>query len=364
MYQTSTPIPPAANGTAAPRRLPALDVIRGFSLCGIIFVNIGPLTRFGEFAERSPVSLNDASGWMELVVHQRFFVLFSLLFGIGFALFFSSAQSRTERPRLALLRRLLLLLAIGVPFAILMPGSALLPYAVVGLAVLLPSTWLPRWLVAVAGVAFAAGALAFDGGLFLIPGLFLVGAALTRYGVVLRLGASRTGSALAFLAFAAASLPALLWQLSDGFEASGFTVSSAVAGFTLAGAYLSLLSLLMTTRAAVALETVFVPLGRMALTNYVASAPLMLLAGALLDLRRSDSWTLLLIIAATVLAVQWIWSALWLRAFAQGPLEWLWRWGTWGQRPPFLRGRERHRAEAESSAPNEMAGRVADGLLR
>ncbi|AGW41109.1 hypothetical protein O159_09930 [Leifsonia xyli subsp. cynodontis DSM 46306] len=364
MSQHSAPTPPAAIGTAASRRLPVLDVIWGFSLCGITLVNIGPLTRFGEFAERSPASLNDASGWLELFVHQRFFVLFSLLFGIGFALFFSSAQRRTERPRLALLRRLLLLLAIGSPFEILMPGSALLPYAIVGLVVLLPCTWLPRWLVALAGVALVAGALALDGGLLLIPGLFLMGAALTRYGVVSRLGVSRTGSALAFLAFAFASIPALLWQLSDGVEASGFTMSSAVAGFTLAGAYLSLLSLLMTARAAAALEAVFVPFGRMALTNYVTSAPLMLLAGVLFDLRRSDSWTLLLSIAVAILLLQWVWSALWLRAFSQGPLEWLWRWGTWCQRPPLRRGRERHRAEAGGSATDERVGRVADGLLR
>jgi CubicO group peptidase (beta-lactamase class C family) len=68
-------------------------------------------------------------------------------------------------------------------------------------------------------------------------------------------------------------------------------------------------------------EAVFTPLGKMALTNYVAAAPLMLAAGALFDLPNSTSWTLLLSIVVGILVLQWIASTLWLRAFTQGPLE-------------------------------------------
>lgn len=52
----------------------------------------------------------------------------------------------------------------------------------------------------------------------------------------------------------------------------------------MAGAYFCLLSLLMTTHASRTLQTAFAPLGKMALTNYVSAAPLMLTAVALLDL--------------------------------------------------------------------------------
>ncbi|PPG37957.1 hypothetical protein C5C17_14965 [Pseudoclavibacter sp. RFBA6] len=320
------------------RRIAALDVIRGVALCGILFVNIAPLVHFGsETGTPQPTNLGDPSGWLQLFVQQRFFPIFSLLFGIGFALFFESAKRRSRRPRLVLLRRLLLLLAIGVPFEFLQGGSALWPYAIAGLIVLLPSTWLPRWAVAAgAAVLIAASFALTGGGITLIPGVFLLGAALTRYGIVQGIGRSRAGSVVALLAFTAASIPLALWQASD-IRMSGFDLASGLAGFAMAGAYVALLSLLMTTPAARGLQLAFAPLGKMALTNYVAGAPLMLAAGVLFDLPNSTSWTLLLSIVVGILALQWVASTLWLRFFTQGPLEWLWRWGTWGTRGPLRR---------------------------
>ncbi|WP_241972897.1 DUF418 domain-containing protein [Rathayibacter tanaceti] len=314
----------------------ALDVLRGLALCGIIFVNIGPLTHFGAESDvTGPYTLADPSGWLQLLVQQRFFPLFSLLFGIGFSIFLESASRRAQRPRLLLLRRLLLLLAIGIPFEMLQPGSALLPYALFGLVVLLPSTWLPRWAVAVAAVALLGGSLAVTGGgITLIPGLFLLGSALTRYGVVTAFGRSRRGSGIALIAFSLLAVPLALWQAS-AIENSGFDVASAPAGLATAGVYASLVSLIMTTRASRVLEAAFSPLGRMALTNYVSAAPLMLGANALLDFPHSTSWVPLFSTVAVILVAQWVASTLWLRSFSQGPLEWLWRWGTWGHRAPL-----------------------------
>ena len=317
-------------------RILALDVIRGVALCGIILVNIGPLTHFGYGdSTHEPVNLGDASGWLQLLVQQRFFPIFALLFGIGFSIFLDSAARTATRPRLLLLRRLLLLLAIGIPFQFLQGGSALLPFAVVGLLVLLPSTWLPRWLSAVAAAALIIASLAlFGGGNTLIPGMFLLGSALTRYGVVSAIGRSRRGSVIALIAFTVVAVPLTIWQVTT-IENSGFDAQSAIAGLATAGVYFSLLSLLMTTNASRILETAFAPLGKMALTNYVSAAPLMLAAGVLLDFPHETSWTPLLATAAVILLAQWATSTLWLRHFTQGPLEWLWRWGTWGHRRPL-----------------------------
>jgi uncharacterized protein len=319
-------------------RVAALDVIRGVALCGIIFVNIGPLVHFGEAAEyyRLP-SFEDASGWLNLFMQGRFFPVFSLLFGIGFSIFLDSATRRAARPRLLLTRRLLLLLVFGLGFNVVQPGAALLPFAIAGLIILLPSTWLPRWTSALLTIVLIAGSLIFaDGGLTLIPGLFLLGSCLTRFGVVTALGRSRRGSLIALIIFTAFAVPLTVWHAGN-IERSGFSFESAAAGLALAGVYIALLSLLMTTRAAKSLEIAFTPLGTMALTNYVSAAPLMLAAGAILDLTNSTSWTLLLTTASLILLVQWIASTLWLRYFAQGPLEWLWRWGTWGNRQPLRR---------------------------
>ena len=41
---------------------------------------------------------------------------------------------------------------------------------------------------------------------------------------------------------------------------------------------------------------------------------------------------------ALVLALQIAWSHWWLERFRYGPVEWLWRWLTYGERPRLLRG--------------------------
>lgn len=319
-------------------RLLALDVIRGVALCGILFVNIGPETRFGaDTGIFSPTNFGDASGWLQLFVQQRFFPIFSLLFGIGFSLFLNSAGQRTAHPRVLLLRRLLLLLVGGALFELIQGGSALLPYALVGLVVLLPSTWLPRWAVAAAAVVLTVASLVVTGGgIWLIPGMFLLGSSITRYGFAGSIGRSRGGSVVALAAFTTLAVPLAMWSAST-IKTANFDLVSGAAGLAMAGVYVSLLSLLMTTQASVILERVFAPLGKMALTNYVAGAPLMLSMGALFDLRNSTSWPLLLWGCVVILVLQWCASSLWLRYFAQGPLEWLWRWGTWGRRGPLRR---------------------------
>ncbi len=335
---TSPPSPVTAVPTpASPPRIAALDVLRGFAVCGILVVNIEPVTDFRESTDAAPITLGDPSGWLQLFVQQRFFPIFCLLFGIGFSLLLTSAARRTARPRLLLLRRLLVLAPLGALHQVWHPGEALLPYALFGLLLLLPSSWLPRWTVALgAGVLVCVALLGAQGGLALVPGLLLLGSVLVRYGVVDRIGTSTRAPLVSFAVFALAAVPAVLWQL-DRLEWSGISSSSAVAGFAMAGAYVSGLLVLMGTRARAALEVLFAPLGRMALTNYVSATPVMVLAGRVLDLPHSRSWTQVLLVCAAILLGQWVLSTLWLRRYRQGPLEWLWRQATWAQRQPLPR---------------------------
>ena len=295
------------------------------------------MARFGYEVDGGAATLSDASGWLQLLVQQRFFPIFSLLFGMGFSLFLASAAQRTARPRLLLLRRLLVLLPIGLLHQLVHPGEALTFYAVVGLLVLLPSSWLPRWAVAAgAAVLVPASLVVAGGGIALIPGAFLLGSALVRYGVAERFGTARRGPLVLLAVLALAAVPALAWQLQD-LPGSGFTTSSAVAGALLAGAYVTGLLVLLTTLLRPALQAVFAPLGRMALTSYVGATALVVVAGRLLDLPHETSWTPVLALAVGILVAQWALSALWLRSFRQGPLEHLWRWATWGRRPALRR---------------------------
>jgi uncharacterized protein len=82
--------------------------------------------------------------------------------------------------------------------------------------------------------------------------------------------------------------------------------------------------------------------GRMALTNYlmqtVIATTIFYFYGLALFARTTRVERLGIVLA--VFAGQLLFSALWLRYFQFGPMEWLWRSLTYRRRPPFLRGTE------------------------
>jgi uncharacterized membrane protein YeiB len=320
-------------------RIAALDVVRGFALCGILLVNVAPIT-----AASGARELPADPDWISLFAQQRFYVIFSLLFGVGFALLFEAAAARAVRPRVVLLRRLVVLLGIGLLHRLLWGGDILTVYAVIGLVVLLPSTWLPRWAVAglAAVVTVASAVLLAGGGVTLVPGLFLAGAALVRYGVVDRIERATRSPVLAAVVFVALAVPALLWQVQEAAVTGQLTstLSSGVAGLLLAGAYVSLLLVGLRTPLRPALVAVFAPLGRMALTNYLGATVAVLLAVAVVGHPERWSTKAVLVLVGVVLVVQWVLCTGWLSRFRQGPVEWLWRWATWARRPAFRRERQ------------------------
>jgi uncharacterized protein len=336
-HESGTLGPETITTTTTSRRIGALDVIRGVALTGIIVVNVVDVTHFGYEVGRPSATLADPSGWLQLFVQQRFFPIFSMLFGMGFSLLYASADRRGVAPRALLFRRLLVLLPLGALHQWLYPGEALLPYAIVGLIVLLPSTWLPRQAVAGGGaVAIALSLLVAGGGISLIPGAFLLGSTLVRYGVASRLDHSTRVPLTLFAMFTVASMAAGYWQIQD-LAGSGFSTSSSVAGAVMAGCYVTGLLVLLRTPLREALTATFSPLGRMALTNYVVATPILMLGGHLLDLPHDAAWSCPLALATGTIVAQQLFSMWWLSRYRQGPLEWLWRWATWGERPAFRR---------------------------
>ncbi|MGW5365729.1 DUF418 domain-containing protein [Actinopolymorpha pittospori] len=315
-------------------RIVALDVLRGFALCEILLANIQLMATGRSAVAVQPMGAWDP--WLGLPI-------FSLLFGIGFALLLDSAASRAPRPRLVLLRRLGALLAIGLVHMLLWPAEILTKYAVVGILVLLPSTWLPRWAMAGLAAALIPAALIFGGGgLMLIAGLFLLGSALVRYGLIEQIERSTRGPLLLGLAFAAGLASALWVQASMravGAATTYLSSTSSLADLLLVGVYVCGLLVLLRTPLRPALQLVFAPLGRMALTNYLTATLLVLAASHILGLPIGQSLTAAYLAAGTILTAQWLFSTLWLRHYRQGPIEWLWRWATWAHRPPLSRAR-------------------------
>lgn len=324
---------PAAPAVSSTVRHGEVDALRGLALIGILVTNIPQMTGM-RASETIGGPMLPIPAVLELVAHQRFFPIFTFLFGLSVALFLDGSAAQAPRPRLLLARRLVVLACFGLLHQLAQPGEALLPYAVVGLVVLLPASWLPRPALLLGGLGLVIAPLALGAsGTALLPGLFLLGMATARYDVPATL--HRRGSQLALFglgcaAVAAVTVPVQLGNLVN----SGFDRASAIAGLAIGGLWMVALLGALRTRARPALLAVLSPLGRTALSNYVAATAAILLLAPLIGLPGSTAWAPMLALAAGIVLVQVPVSRWWLGRFRYGPLEWVWRTLTWWRPVP------------------------------
>ncbi|BDV26549.1 hypothetical protein VH13_05405 [Corynebacterium ulcerans] len=331
-------------------RIEWLDVVRGIALCGIAFANIGTVWKVS-----APRSLS--YDFMQLLVQQRFFPIFSLLFGIGFGLMWSKNYGRVP-----LLRRFLFIGALGALHQFVHPGEALLFYAAAALFILLPSTYMPRAWVLAFGVIATVLASPF-GGPLLIPGLFLLGSGLAQYGIPAVLAEKPRIPAYALIVFIPIALITGWMQWQNKINA-GFSTESAIAGLAIAAIWICLAILLMHTPARSFLQTAFAPMGRLALTNYIGATLIMLAASTLITLpNSSEAWDIAFLFVAGMLVFQIVLSWVWDRTLGQGPLERLWRMVTWWSFTP-TRSDNREPSNRESSAAVENAHDAPQTVLQ
>jgi uncharacterized protein len=330
---------------ARARRIHELDALRGLALAGIVMFNIVQMTGFERVA--GPAADHVGGYVWELLFIQRPFPIFSFLFGISFSLFLRTAANRTGRPRLVLLRRLLWLGVFGALHSLIQPGEALKFYAVAGLVVLLPASYLSRrWVLWLGVVATLAAGLTFNG-FFIIPGVFLLGMAVAEYGIPDTL--DRRGRQLA-VAFAVAVPLALVMGWLQFLAGVGPRAHyrTLPAGLVFAFLFTVGFLLLMRTPLRRPLDSVLAPMGRMALTNYVLASVLILAGDVVFDVGSRASYTPVVWLGVAIGVVQAALSVVWLRYFQYGPLEWVWRCLTWWQWVP-IRNRQRATAGARTA---------------
>lgn len=134
------PAPPLPFSPAS-ERLVVLDALRGFALLGILFVNIVPWFAGPPFDLRETWTGPRERAvfyWVDVFASGKFFTLFSLLFGIGFAIQFERAESRRADFVPFFVRRLLALFLFGAIHAVyLSPADILMHYAILGVPLLL-----------------------------------------------------------------------------------------------------------------------------------------------------------------------------------------------------------------------------------
>ncbi len=144
---------PALQPVAPAERIVTLDVLRGFALFGILLMNMeafaGPLDL--SFTAIDPRWLG-VDRWADALVYVfvqgKFFPLFSLLFGAGFAVMAQRADAAKRGFTPLYLRRSAALMLIGLGHALLVwSGDILFIYALLSFLLLAfreaPRSWLP-----------------------------------------------------------------------------------------------------------------------------------------------------------------------------------------------------------------------------
>lgn len=351
-------------------RILALDVLRGFAMVGVLVAycvwSLG--TAPAEEWSRLDKALDQFLGF---AVDGKFYTILAFLFGLGFSLQLDRASDRATTVR-TYCRRLAVLAAIGLVHALLLRnGDILLPYAVTGFALIPFRRASDRIIVAAALVALLVPHAArwaweasgvpiperpqLQGASYLVENvawvlywyetaiftwpvnltLFLFGFLAGRHRLISRLeDEPRTLRLILFGGVLAAA--ALFWV---GLRLAGTAVAPGLA-YTfhccaLSSAYAAALLLALRWRPGAALVAPLAAIGRMALTNYLMQAAVMV--PLCLALGWFDTFTppRALLLALALFLIQLSLSSWWLRRYRFGPAEWLWRLLTYGRVPPL-----------------------------
>lgn len=177
-----------------------------------------------------------------------------------------------------------------------------------------------------------------------ILGLFLLGMWVARRGILFDVPPHRPLlRRIAWVALPVGFLLSLLnasinlgWQ--PGQPMAGVVTASYAGLAVMSMGYVALFALLLDRRGQ-GVKRLLAPVGRMALTNYLASGAIGALVyhGYGLGLMAKLSMAQMNVLALAVFALLVVFSHVWLRFFRQGPLEWLWRVCTYGRWQPLLR---------------------------
>lgn len=384
---TSAPAPAPAAPVGPSERLAGLDVLRGLALIGVLFANLpvhytGPLLAGPHYVDASD---GPAVQLLGALFQGKFFVLFSLLFGIGLVVQFERSWARGENPWVRYRRRLTGLIVLGLLHGVLLfEGDILMAYGILGFLLPLFLRVPPGALVAWAAVlvtlgtvlmtALTAVPLALDGDttpglpadswlqalglrtLFMVAqvpmlliaglqvlGMFVLGVAVMRAGWLQNEAVLRRWRGPVLLTGLALAVPGG-WFVFSGFlpGASAVAVGLGMLGIGLGGPLVALgvvgwVGVWLARSPGSTTAAVFGNVGRMSLTCYLGQSLLLqpLLSPLYLGLSEQVSLWGAMALAAVVYAALALFAWAWLRRFRFGPAEWLLRSWTYGARQPM-----------------------------
>jgi uncharacterized protein len=178
---------------------------------------------------------------------------------------------------------------------------------------------------------------------FDIFGVMMIGMALFKLGVLTLEVRSRVYAAMMLGGYAVGLTCNILevrWLIANAFSPLAYAqteISYDVGRLATTMGHLGLLMLFLRSGLLGWLRRAMAAVGRMALTNYLTHSVVSLVVFVLLGwfgyLQRHQ----LYYIVFAIWAFQLVFSPLWLKHFRFGPVEWLWRYLTYGKAPPFRR---------------------------
>ena len=180
---------------------------------------------------------------------------------------------------------------------------------------------------------------------FDIFGMMALGMALFRLGVLTLDVRSRTYAAMVAGGYAIGLTGNILearWIMDNGFTALAYlqaSVSYDLSRLAMTIGHLGLLMLFLRSGILPWVRQSMAAVGRMALTNYLAHSVVALVIFVLFGWWGALQRHQLYFIVFAIWAVQFAVSPVWLRHFHFGPVEWLWRYLTYGTKPAFIKAR-------------------------
>lgn len=340
-----------------------------------------------------------SDAFIYVFVQGKFWTLFSTLFGVGFAVMFDRLQARGGDFRAIYRRRLWSLLAFGLVHALLIwEGDILLTYALAGfvflyffrtpaapkMATVVLLYMGPLLVIGLSGIfapvsetasqdlmgqiskeaavmsrgSYAEvlqwrlkelpGVMAFNViFLSMVIGMFALGARLYRTGKASPPASYSVGALRDGLLFWLAGLAVILLGVKVAPEVNplgGGPVFAQVFVLNAIGSLLMCLGYFFTFRSLWPLPRMqrvlgkLAPLGRMAISNYLAQSLICTLVfyGYGLGYYQQLPRVWHIPFALALIALQAACSTWWLERFSMGPAEYVWRWLTYGKRPKFV----------------------------
>ncbi|KAA0964812.1 DUF418 domain-containing protein [Sporosarcina sp. ANT_H38] len=318
-------------------RIYSIDIIRGFAIMGIFLININSF--ISEEAYRNLQGSLYAI-FTGLFIHGKFHFIFAFLFGVGATIFLSRLESK-GLSTWTYIRRMLLLFVFGIVNVAFSAPDVLIGYAAIGTLLLvfirlnkhfiLGCALFLTFFVDIYTLVHHFTPLSIPGellSLFVVGqtlGHMLLGSVLYNYGLF-DVKTKKPLIKMIFISTVILSIGILWLQIELHLK---FTFFVSIIGLM----YITGGLLLLEHKRVRTLFASVVPYGRMSLTNYILQTIFGVTVIASMVSTPKDA----IIYCALLFTAQLLFSNVWMKHFYFGPLEWLWRMGTYKFVPKMKR---------------------------